>query len=453
MKRSVLIILSAVVIVACAIGLILFIRGENNPHIQKPAPTETAQVTETKKPEKESKTEQNKTKDKGSEKSDTNTKKDVLPDGVIWAAIDSFDAESITFTKFDPYPIPESIVKQLEVGDTVICDGVPLKITAISKENAENHDGKPEYCLEDGSSIFYHVVFKTWTLAAPSDMGHLCYDKQYTMWYKPEKAIYDGFAAVTGKGNEYYDSLADMKAFYGDSFGDYMFEFTIKNGVITSITLPFTPKTGRPGNSAYQPAVLEKKQKKTSKTSGKKDSELTVYQPVLDKYAAAVHENWDFEKKTEKGVYIDVNEYGQMIKLGYMLKDLNGDGVSELIIGASDDGYGSKLALDLYTISKGKLQKLSEAGPRERHFITSDGCLFIEGSAGAANSVASICRIEGSGVITLEEIESNDGSCTRTFYDSSSGERKTHTISQSEYNSYFDDFKAHVIKLKLTPFV
>ena len=76
--------------------------------------------------------------------------------------------------------------------------------------------------------------------------------------------------------------------------------------------------------------------------------------------------------------------------LGYMIKDLDGDGVDELLLGEnSADGLGpdegwDSIIYDLYTMQDGKVVHVFDGWERNRYYMCTDGTIANEGSGGAA---------------------------------------------------------------------
>ncbi len=154
---------------------------------------------------------------------------------------------------------------------------------------------------------------------------------------------------------------------------------------------------------------------------------LRLYQPVLDAYRE--HErsggglcNWYGD---EPG-YVHVG-ISSLPRLGYMLEDLDGNGVPELILGGcyseedfaqnswlTPGSYYTNLIVDLYTLVDGEPVYLVNSGDRYRYNLTDDGMLYYEGSSGAAYSNVHLYRVDGS-VLSLVSGYCIDGSEDRCF--------------------------------------
>lgn len=88
--------------------------------------------------------------------------------------------------------------------------------------------------------------------------------------------------------------------------------------------------------------------------------------------------------------------------LGYALKDLDGNGVEELIIGVpGTNSFGSKggdMIFALFTLRGNTPVKLAQSWARNRHYLASDGRIYNEGSANASSSSFTMLRLDGTGL-------------------------------------------------------
>jgi hypothetical protein len=153
-----------------------------------------------------------------------------------------------------------------------------------------------------------------------------------------------------------------------------------------------------------------------------------LYAPVLDAYR-------EHESSGEGGM---VNWYGDepgyvhvgvtgVRHFGYAFRDLDRNGVPELLLGAvftredyaentwlEPDGYFANLILDLYTLADGEPLYLVNSGDRYRYSLTDDGQIHYEGSSGAAYSTACVFRMAEAG-LELTEGVCIDGGEDRCF--------------------------------------
>lgn len=74
--------------------------------------------------------------------------------------------------------------------------------------------------------------------------------------------------------------------------------------------------------------------------------------------------------------------------LGYLIQDLDGDGVEELLFGSNtvnaDDPWDG-VVYDIYTMVDGELVHVLDGWDRNRYYLTENGYIANEGSSGAAN--------------------------------------------------------------------
>lgn len=128
--------------------------------------------------------------------------------------------------------------------------------------------------------------------------------------------------------------------------------------------------------------------------------EVSYYQNLLELYQKGLRENWDPPTCMENGLSLMVAHQGEYYEdLGYALKDLDGNGIDELII---TDGLN---IYDLYTViqdeEEGPLHLVS-AMERIQYYLTTDGWIYNLGSGGAAVSYHALYSLEGRELKLLE---------------------------------------------------
>ena len=121
-------------------------------------------------------------------------------------------------------------------------------------------------------------------------------------------------------------------------------------------------------------------------------------------------------------------------RFGYTIKDLNSDGVDELILRLDDHQV-----VAVFTTVNDTPMLLENFWNRNRCWIDPDGYLHISGSNGAANSVSRICRVdEQTGILLLIEEYGTDGwdeqTGTARFYRLLNGEK--HYLSEQELDAW-----------------
>ena len=90
--------------------------------------------------------------------------------------------------------------------------------------------------------------------------------------------------------------------------------------------------------------------------------------------------------------------------LGYALKDLDGNGVEELIL--ASDGYNEYpfVIYDIYTIRNGSAEIYTQSRARARYFLLQDGRLLMEGSNSAMESSWITYSFSGGSMSVQEQI-------------------------------------------------
>ena len=142
----------------------------------------------------------------------------------------------------------------------------------------------------------------------------------------------------------------------------------------------------------------------TSKTDTK-EFDLSVYDEILEytyralagidsRESLSEHEgtNWLYDI-----MYIE-NVYERLDAVGYMYKDVTNDDIPELLIAGTSSGFGSGSNIyNIFTVKDGKPVLIDEGWTRSSIYLTDDGAIYTEGSAGAANSCVGKYRLASDG--------------------------------------------------------
>ena len=132
-----------------------------------------------------------------------------------------------------------------------------------------------------------------------------------------------------------------------------------------------------------------------------------------------------------------------MGKLGYVLLDVDGDGAEELIIAQNNgegQNYDDNLIVAMFGIQDEKPVKILQSWPRNRHYLYSDGRIYNDGSAGAANSTVYIYTLEDCALKAQQCLWCNDYSEDGeiSYFYSPDGimqDSEKYRITQAEYES------------------
>ena len=122
------------------------------------------------------------------------------------------------------------------------------------------------------------------------------------------------------------------------------------------------------------------------------------YEKVIETYRT-VHRSGT--GNIEKGVSELVNSTDF---LGYALKDLDGNGVEELILASDGYNYYPNVVYEIYTIQNGNAVSVTRSKARERYFMLQDGRFLMEGSSGAMYSSWITYRFSGTSLGVQEQI-------------------------------------------------
>ena len=103
---------------------------------------------------------------------------------------------------------------------------------------------------------------------------------------------------------------------------------------------------------------------------------------------------------------LSANDYYQTP--GWLLRDLDGDGIPELLLGA-DWGDGHSVIFNIYRLDGAKAVRVVDGWNRSRWYLCTDGSLAHEGSDGASEGTYSYYRYENGALRHLETLISLDG--------------------------------------------
>ena len=144
---------------------------------------------------------------------------------------------------------------------------------------------------------------------------------------------------------------------------------------------------------------------------------------------------------------LSANDYYQTP--GWLLRDLDGDGV-ELLLGA-DWGDGHSVIFNIYRLDGAKAVRVVDGWSRSRWYLCTDGSLAHEGSDGASEGTFSYYRYENGALRHLETLISLDG----WFY----SDTTDHYLGGDGFRAISEDDAAAVMNkytyepLPFTPFV
>ena len=122
---------------------------------------------------------------------------------------------------------------------------------------------------------------------------------------------------------------------------------------------------------------------------------LDTYSGVISQYRNA------YEGSDKSPGYAFDNGISEFISysnhVGYALKDLDKNGVPELIIaGMGTEDFSNNVVYAIYTIENGQSVKICESQARQRYYLMTDNRIYMQGSSGAAYSNFEFYEVRGS---------------------------------------------------------
>ena len=145
---------------------------------------------------------------------------------------------------------------------------------------------------------------------------------------------------------------------------------------------------------------------------------------------------------------LSVNDYYQTP--GWLLRDLDGDGIPELLLGA-DWGDGHTVIFNIYCLDGAKAVRVVDGWSRSRWYLCTDGSLAHEGSDGASEGTYSYYRYENGALRHLETVISLDGCLYSDTADHYVGGKGFRPVSEDEANAVREKYTHET--LSFTPFV
>ncbi len=178
----------------------------------------------------------------------------------------------------------------------------------------------------------------------------------------------------------------------------------------------------------------------------------------LNEYGEISYEEIPYEADENCGIFYSPAIGDTSGEIGYLISDLDGDGISELVIGVCDDSF----VIDLYTIRDGNVVRILDSGERYASFYCGDGVFYQAGSSGAAYYSCTLYQLN-SGYLTVTETvysepdeDNYDGSPESDLYyystENTYETEKATEISEDEYLDKINEFESKCCNLTgLTP--
>ena len=151
---------------------------------------------------------------------------------------------------------------------------------------------------------------------------------------------------------------------------------------------------------------------------------------------------------------LSVNDYYQTP--GWLLRDLDGDGTSELLLGA-DWGDGHTVIFNIYCLDGAKAVRVVDGWNRSQYFLCSDGTLAHEWSGGADHWGRTYLRY-GETLLPIESVFDRGGvwyhakGLDALSLDDTQLEDRCKTIPRAEAEQLMERYTKQYEALPFTPF-
>ena len=143
--------------------------------------------------------------------------------------------------------------------------------------------------------------------------------------------------------------------------------------------------------------------------------------------------------------------------VGYALKDLDKNGIPELIIAGIDaNEFGKDIVYEVCTLENNTPVRLLISYARDRYYLRANNTIVNEGSSGAAYSNVNVYRVSGSTLVPVEGVmtypigQNGMGYYMQVGSFSYEPRPEDRTITADEFNRKWDEYKSSLFIPQLT---
>ncbi|MDO5834572.1 MAG: SH3 domain-containing protein [Lachnospiraceae bacterium] len=177
------------------------------------------------------------------------------------------------------------------------------------------------------------------------------------------------------------------------------------------------------GQNAYvksdfiKPSGVEKSQNKNGQSASAQYADIISY---IAMFARGEVDFLEPQYKSYSSYYLPTDApINRENRFGYVLRDIDSDGVDELLLTSGEYGELYDYIYAIVTIKDGKAYPIAyEGGARNRFYLCQNNIISNEGSNGAAYSVSKYYRVASGKLIRIESVYSEQGEDCIVWYNS-----------------------------------
>lgn len=111
------------------------------------------------------------------------------------------------------------------------------------------------------------------------------------------------------------------------------------------------------------------------------------YYELIESIRNGINYGFSQDEVDELGITPLFNYNMDFSDFGYIMMDIDGNGVCELLIGENGSGGWNGVIYDMYTLHDGEMVQLFNGADRNRYYLCDNGLIANEGSNGATSSI------------------------------------------------------------------
>lgn len=151
--------------------------------------------------------------------------------------------------------------------------------------------------------------------------------------------------------------------------------------------------------------------------------DYSAYDELIKKIANGLNTKFTDDDYANLDVSFAIKaNYSDYETYGYIKKDLDGDGIDELLLGSTIKESGETVIYDIFTIKDSKLKHVVSGSERARYYLCKDGTVAMEGSGGAAYSNWTYYEYKNGELKVKETVFTDDSIPGQTYYYSKDSE-------------------------------